>query len=196
MMNTYISILRGINVGGKNKVRMVELRSLYENIGFKNVQSYIQSGNVVFLAKSTKPKHLEAQIVKEIQAAFGYDVSVIVRTLDVWEATVHNNPFTKDTEKEEKFLHVTFLSNSIALASIDTEKIMEKKRPGEEVSFSKKVVYLYCPISYGRTKLNNNFFERKLKTRATTRNWKTTKKLLKMAENLQKLRRKEKTNEK
>jgi len=184
MMNTYISILRGINVGGKNKVRMVELRSLYENIGFKNVQSYIQSGNVVFLTKNIEPKHLESQIVKEIQVAFGYEVSVIVRTLDVWEATVHNNPFTKDTEKEDKFLHVTFLSNPIALERIDTEKIMKKKRPREEVSFSKNAVYLYCPKGYGRTKLNNNFFERKLKTPATTRNWKTTKRLLKMAQGI------------
>jgi len=183
-MNAYISILRGINVSGKNKIRMVELRSLYEKIGFKDVQTDIPSGNVVFSVKSTKPKYLEVQIAKEIQTAFGYKASVIVRTLDVWEATVHNNPFTKDTEKEDKFLHVTFLSNPIALERIDTEKIMKKKRPREEVSFSKNAVYLYCPKGYGRTKLNNNFFERKLKTPATTRNWKTTKRLLKMAQGI------------
>src|SRR5690625_614439 len=112
-MNAYISILRGINVSGKNKIRMVELRSLYEKIGLKDVQADILSCNVVFSAKSTKPKYLEVQIAKEIQTAFGYEVSVIVQTLDVWKTTVHNNPFTRDIKKADKFLNALFLSNQL-----------------------------------------------------------------------------------
>lgn len=184
MMYTYISILRGINVGGKHKIRMEQLRNLYQNLGFKNVQSYIQSGNVVFLAKNDSLKKLEKQILDALKNTFGFEVPIMVKPLNEWKTIIDDNPFAQDTDKEEQFLHVTFLARPILTERINKEKIIAKKRPGEEVAVYQNAVYLYCPIGYGRTKLNNNFFERELKTLATTRNWKTTNRLLRIAQSL------------
>lgn len=88
------------------------------------------------------------------------------------EEIIRNNPLTKDLSKEILFLHVTFLAEVPIL--FDTTGILGKKQGNEEIEFSDNAIYLYCPDGYGRTKLNNNFLESKLKVKATTRNWKTT----------------------
>ncbi len=178
-MTTYISILRGINVSGKRLIKMDALKKMYENLNFDNIQTYVQSGNVVFLSKENDPKKLEKIISSKIKSEFGFDVPVIVLSAKTLEKIIESNPFTKDKLKDVSFLHVTFLADKVA--QLDKESIIEKKLPNEEIRFAPNAVYLYCPDGYGRTKLNNNFLENKLKVTATTRNWKTTNELLKLA---------------
>jgi uncharacterized protein (DUF1697 family) len=180
-MNTYISILRGINVSGQKLIKMDALKKVYENLGFRNVTTYVQSGNVIFSTIVTEPEKLEKMIYSRIEKDFGFEVPVIVLTAEKLKQVVDNNPFVIDPAKDPVFLHVTFLSSKPG--KFDSNAIEEKKQDGEEISFADDVVYLYCPNGYGRTKLNNNFLESKLKVTATTRNWKTANELLKMAVN-------------
>lgn len=178
-MNTYISILRGINVSGQKLIKMDALKKAYENLGFQNVSTYVQSGNVIFSASGTEPEKLEKMIYNQIEKDFGFEVPVMVLTVEKLKQVVDNNPFVIDPAKDPAFLHVTFLSSKPG--KYDSSAIEAKKQDGEEISFTGEAVYLYCPNGYGRTKLNNNFLEAKLKVTATTRNWKTTNELLKMA---------------
>lgn len=176
---TFITILRGINVSGKNIIRMNALQKMFENLGFQNVATYVQSGNVIFTYPVIDTDHLEKKISNQIEKEFGLDVPVIVLTIEELQHIVDNNPFSKDPGRDQKFLHVTFLSATPDSSDIKT--IEDKRQSGEDISFAGKAVYLYCPNGYGKTKLTNNLLERKLKVVATTRNWNTTTELLKMA---------------
>jgi len=178
-MKTYICLLRGINVSGKNIIKMDALKQMFESLGATNVKTYIQSGNVVFQYKDEKPVALETLITSRILADFGFDVPVQVLSSEKLKRIVENNPFLKDSSKDEAFLHLTFLSEPPQ--KIDQEILFSKKTGNEEIVITDAVAYLYCPHGYGGTKLNNNFLENKLKVQATTRNWKTTLKLLEMA---------------
>jgi len=175
----YISLLRGINVSGKNIIKMDVLKSLFENIGAQNVKTYIQSGNVVFEHLEADSKILAKKIAGQIYFDFGMEIPVLVLSKQKLEQVVTNNPFTKDKTKDPTFFHVTFLDDKPIAG--DKETILANKSAVEEIVFSDEAVYLYCPEGYGRTKLNNNFLENKLKVQATTRNWKTTITLLEMA---------------
>ena len=177
-MKTYISILRGINVSGRKIIKMNDLQSLYQGLEFKNITTYIQSGNVIFQYKEVDTKSLEVKIAKQIEITFGFEVPVIVLTIGELQQIVNNNPFLKDVDKKSEFLHVTFLGSTPE--QYNREMIDEKKQPGEELFFTNQAIYLYCPNGYGNTKLNNSFIEKKLKVSATTRNWKTTNELLKI----------------
>ncbi|HEY6976364.1 MAG TPA: DUF1697 domain-containing protein [Chitinophagaceae bacterium] len=180
-MTTYISILRGINVSGQKLIKMDALRKSYEKLGFHNVSTYVQSGNVIFMGKDGfELNKLGQKISRQIEKDFGFDVPVIVLSIDKLKQIIDNNPFLKDPGKEQTFLHVTFLSSKPD--KYDYKTIEEKKQNGEEVFFADNAVYLYCPNGYGNTKLSNSFLETKLKVGATTRNWKTTNELLKMAQ--------------
>ena len=177
-METYISILRGINVGGHKLIKMQALTKLYEDLGFKNVKTYIQSGNVVFQAKQTDSTLLEEMISKKITEIFTFEVPIIV-TLQKEIAKIHkNNPFIYEKNYDTNLLHVTFLSQKPKQA--DIAKITGDFGKDEFI-ISDKAVYLYCPNSYSNSKLTNTFFENKLKVSATTRNWKTTTELLNMS---------------
>ncbi|WP_319501239.1 DUF1697 domain-containing protein [uncultured Draconibacterium sp.] len=178
-MKTYVAILRGINVSGKNKIKMDALKSSFSGLGFEQVQTYIQSGNVVFRYQETNSGNFADLINKQIQKDFGFDVPVLVLDVQELENIVKNNPFAVDGNREAQFLHVTFLKEKPA--NVNEEKITGHVKTGEEFAISDGAVYLYCPHGYGKTKLNNNFFESQLKVSATTRNWKTTLKLLEMA---------------
>lgn len=178
-MATYISILRGINVSGQKSIRMNLLRNMYENLGFRNVRTYVQSGNVVFQSKDFKLGELEEKISGEIERELGFSVLVIVLTLEKFSRIIDHNPLSKDPEKDPTFLHVTFLASKPV--EVDAGQIESRKSDREELIFSEEAIYLYCPDGYGKTKLNNGFLESKLKVTATTRNWTTTKELLKMA---------------
>lgn len=177
-METYISILRGINVSGKNILKMATLKRLFEDLLFQNVITYIQSGNVVFSYKSTDRKELEKLISSRIEEHLGFKVPVIVLTKDELKDYIEKNPFTKS--KNEKFIHFTFLAEQTA--NYNKEIIDNKRSENEEIEISERVVYLYCPNGYGKTKLNNTFLENTLKVTSTTRNFRTTVELLKIAE--------------
>jgi len=184
-VHTYISILRGINVSGQKIIKMEALKELYTRLGFLNCKTYVQSGNVLFQFKNEKTDVLVKLIQNEIKSEFGFDVPVIVMDNIKLERIVKRNPFVKDNLKNPSYMHVTFLSSHPA--DFDESDILNKRAPAEEMMFTKEAVYLYCPNGYGKTKLNNNFLENKLKVRATTRNWKTTNKLLELAKNISNL---------
>ena len=177
-IKTYISILRGINVSGQKPLKMDALKAMYEGLGFINIRTYIQSGNVVFDTSETDRNVLAAKIEEHINRSFGFNVPVIVLDPDLLRSIIEKNPLTKADEKEEKFIYVTFLADRPA--DIDREGIETSKLDSEEIHITNHAVYVYCPAGYGKSKLSNNFLERKLKTKATTRNWKTTLELLKM----------------
>jgi uncharacterized protein (DUF1697 family) len=181
-MTTYISLLRGINVSGQKLIKMDALRKSYENLDFHNVTTYLQSGNVIFTGKDTRPDELAQTITRQIEKDFGFDVLVIVLFIDKLKQIIDSNPFVKNNNKDKNFLHVTFLSSKPL--KFDMNAIEEKKLNGEEIIISDNAVYLYCPNGYGKSKLSNSFLEIKLKVGGTTRNWKTTNQLLKIAQQI------------
>jgi uncharacterized protein (DUF1697 family) len=173
-MAVYLSILRGINVSGQKKILMAELKKLYEELGFKNVKTFIQSGNVVFESKSDTK--LAKKIEQKISEQYNFDVPVIIRTTEEMQQVINANPFLKQKNIDTTKLHVTYLSGIPQQEHI-TKANTYAYEPDQFI-ISGKEVYLYCPNGYGNTKLTNNFFENKLKVTATTRNWKTTNELL------------------
>lgn len=181
-MVTYISLLKGINVGGKNLIKMADLRKSYENLGFQNIRTYLQSGNVLFTVKETELKELEQKISLQIKRDFGFEILVIALTPDKLTQVIHNNLFLKDPDKEPDFFYVSFLNANPDLS--EKKAIEDKIQNREEIGFTDSAIYLYCPDGYGKTKLTNSFLEKKLKVGATTRNWKTTIELLKIAQEL------------
>lgn len=181
IMNTYIAILRGINVSGAKPIKMDELRLTFQKQGFENVATYIQSGNVVFTAAETETSKMKSKIYVAIKTDFGFDVPVIVLSAAELQTITENNRLNDGT-RDEAFLHVTFLAENPA--AFNFSDIEAKKQDEEEIIISGKVVYLFCPHGYGKTKLTNTFLESKLKVSATTRNWKTCGELLRIAEEI------------
>ena len=173
-MKIHISILRGINVSGQKKIKMADLKALYEQLGFKNVQTYIQSGNVVFERDETNPKKLEQLIFDGIKKQYGFEVPNLILSPTEVEDALNKNPF-KDIDK----MYFTFLADIPTKENI--EKLYTYNFEEEYYELIGKVVYFHCPNGAGRAKMSNNFFESKLKVMATSRNLNTTKKLLEMA---------------
>jgi uncharacterized protein (DUF1697 family) len=182
MIITYISILRGINVSGYRMIRMDALRQLIEDLGFNNIQTYIQSGNVVFQTNKAKSQDLEKKIADKITESFGFNVPVIVKEYLEIKQIVTDNPFLKDKTKDVSHLHITFLSARPEQEKSD--KLNEGAFQPDEFRLTDKVIYLYCPKGYSNSKLTNSFLESKLKVTATTRNWKTVNALINVAEKM------------
>ncbi len=179
-MQTYISILRSINVGGQKKIKMDDLKTLFEGLKFKNVITYIRSGNVIFKPDSKESiQNLANKIEKAISKKFQFDVPVIIRTIDELKSVVAHNPFIKVKNMNTDKLHVTFLFSEQSPAKIESIKKLDYLP--DKFIITGIEAYLYCPNGYGGTKLSNNFFENKLDVRATTRNWKTVNKLVELS---------------
>lgn len=176
-MYRYISLIRGINVGGKT-LRMDKLKTIYESLGFSDIETYIQSGNVLFSTQDTDTVRLQSVIEGAIKAESGLDVSVLVLTPAELIGILGNNPFIRAGITDTKKMHVTLLSGEPG--EVNKNKIDPAGYGPDKFIISGKSVYLYCPEGYGRTKLTNNFWESKLKLRATTRNWNTMNKLYEM----------------
>lgn len=177
-MTKYIAILRGINVGTGRKVPMADLKKRCESLGLKQVQTYIQSGNLVFeLAKPEPVPELEERMQTAFTETFGFDIPVLVRTADEWMEACDQNPFLKENVDIER-LHLTCLKempSSELLKKMGTVQYL----PDRYVIVGRNV-YVFCAAGYGTSRLVNTFFESKLKTPATTRNWKTVMKLFEM----------------
>ena len=178
-METYITMLRGINVSGQKKIKMSDFKIHLQELNFIDVQTYIQSGNAVFKNMKGSSKALETKITKMILKEYGFEVSVIVKSREEITDVLDNNPFVKDKDLDR--LYVTFLSEEPS--SVNLQKLKGIDHSPEEYVLKKKTIYLYSPYGYGRAKMNNNFFENKLKVAATTRNWKTVNKLADMVTN-------------
>lgn len=177
-METYIALLRGINVGGNNKLPMKELRQLLTDKGFADVQSYIQSGNVVF---RHAPADLDviAQATRDaIMAQFGFQPAVMVLEANALQAAAAENPFPAG-EAEPKTLHLYFLA--AAPPAPDLDALDQLKTETESFALIDDVFYLYAPDGIGRSKLAEQV-ERRLGVAATARNWRTVSKLLDMVQ--------------
>jgi uncharacterized protein (DUF1697 family) len=179
MAITYIALLRGINVSGSNIIKMTELKQLFLELGFSNVNTYIQSGNVIFETNLEEPDKIEQQIKDAINRTFVYKVNVLVLTKNSLETIFASNPFLQKSDIDISKLHVTLLSNEPLSEGI--EQINEMTKNQDEFEIVDNCIYLYCPNGYGNTKLNNNLFEKKLKVSATTRNWNTISKLVELS---------------
>lgn len=177
-MHKYISLIRGINVGGK-VLKMDKLKSIYESLGLDDVQTYIQSGNVFFNTTNKDKIQLKISIEGAIKEANSLDVSVTIIEPDELNSIIENNPLIKSGLDDTSVMHVTLLSDKPDEANIS--KINPTQYEPDRFIIIGKAIYLYCPNGYGRTKLTNNFFESKLKIRATTRNWNTINKLYEIA---------------
>lgn len=171
----YISLLRGINVSGQKKILMQDLRALYEGLGFKEVSTYIQSGNVVFSTKKAKASSLEKKIAAAISKAYDFEVPVMVLEKDEWSYLQQNNPFQEKQLEYPKALHCTILEKAPSQEGLD--RLADYSFLPDEFVVDGRYIYIFCPNGYGRTKITNNFFESKLKLRATSRNWRSVHKI-------------------
>ena len=169
-------MLRGINVSGQKKIRMADLRSLYETLGLKNVQSYLQSGNVVFDSDEQDATKLRKLIESQIETTYGFSVPVLIRTGDNFKRVIENHPFA---EEEAIRVLVTFLYERPEKSRLEDLSHYEDKV--DQFALGEQEIFLFCPGGYGRTKLSNTFFEKKLDVVATTRNWKSVNALYHMA---------------
>jgi uncharacterized protein (DUF1697 family) len=174
---SYVALLRGINLGARNKLAMGDLRALVEGVGSQDVQTYVQSGNVVFESSAAAAK-LERELAQAIRHAHGLDVPVLVRSSAQLDTIVKRNPFVK-AGADEKSLHVTFLAGKPKRELV--KALDPSASPPDELRVAGREVYLLCPKGYGRSKLSNAFFEKRLGEVATTRNWRTVTTLAELA---------------
>lgn len=174
----YISLLRGINVSGQKKILMKDLQKLYEDAGFTNVITYIQSGNVIFESKEKSKEKIKTKIEKAIEKMYGFDVIVFVCEPDFINKTIVKNPYVKQKDFDPKKMYVSILSGVPEKSKIQE---LEKVKSGDdEFTINKDVIYLYLVGGAGKTKFSNNIIENKLKLDATTRNWNTMNVLMEL----------------
>jgi uncharacterized protein (DUF1697 family) len=178
-MNRKIAILRGINVGGKRKILMDDLKALCEKLGLENVRTYIQSGNLIFTSETINSE-LENNLEKAITDKFGFDVPVIVRSSEELQTSIDKNPFF-DGDADIDRLHLTFLKEKPTKEN--EEKTLTYNYAPDKFKIDGRNVFIFCTGKYHKSKLTNAFFEKKLNTGATTRNWKTVLKLYDLSKN-------------
>lgn len=176
---TFVALLRGVNVAGRNRVSMPELRSALDSLGLEDVVTYIQSGNVVFRSRTGGAEKLAAAIEGAIAETFGIAVVVMLRTPAELAKVGAGNPFLRAGADPSK-LHVIFLGGRPApkaAAQLDPER-----SPLDEFRLDGREVYLHLPNGFGRSKLTVDYFERRLGVAGTARNWKTLGKLIALTE--------------
>jgi uncharacterized protein (DUF1697 family) len=197
-MKTYVALLRAVNVSGRNRIPMAELRRVLGGLGLTGVETYLQSGNVVFDAEGDGPaagsaQRLATAIEVRIERDLGPRVGVLVVPADVFARVVGASPFAGAADVDEQWLHATFLLGSAAEPDFGAApaaafsaaqeaafgRLSLPAAAGERAAFvgspalAVPVIYPQLPHGYGRTKLSNGYFERSLGAAATTRNWRT-----------------------
>ncbi len=180
----YVALLRGINVGGKNMIKMETLRSLVTSLGFENVKSYINSGNLIFDFRSPRvgkgvshDAALAAKIHDAIKTEFGLDISVMVRSMAEIGDLIKNNPFEGQFESD-KYLHLFFLDSE--LSNEQERLLMENSSENERFAISGRSIYCCLKISILDSLVGKGFIDKKLKVAATGRNWRTVTKIAEM----------------
>ncbi len=177
-MTTCVSLFRGINVGGHQAVRMDELKDLHASLGFKDVVTYIQSGNVVFSSDDADLAQLPKDIEDGFAQKFGFRVQVMVRTAAEFREIMENNPFQNQSMREPKWVIVLFLATRPDRTALED---LQKAYAGpEEFYLTGQELYVYYANGIGRSKLTLSLLEKKLKTQGTARNWNTILQLQKM----------------
>lgn len=177
-MTAYLSLFRGLNVGGNHQVKMNALKALHESLGFADVLPYIQSGNVVFQSDDADVAAIQARIADAFATTFGFRSDVFVRTLAELQAIMASNPFQGQPEKASNRLLVMFLAARPDAAAQDA--LRESYAGPEEFFIIGQELYIYYPDGMGRSKFTGSFIEKKLKTTGTARNWNTVLQLEQM----------------
>jgi uncharacterized protein (DUF1697 family) len=178
-MTTHLALLRGINVSGHNMMKMEALKTMLENIGFQNVRTYLQSGNV-FVDSEEDAAKVGFMIKQEIFKVFGHEVPTIVITKEDLELCFKNNPFLKEKDADTKKLYVAFVSIALKKESINDLKISQFKP--DEASIDGKRIFIKYAVGAGKTRFDQKYIEKKLNVISTIRNWNTVTNLLKMYE--------------
>lgn len=177
-MTKHLALLRGINVSGHNMIKMDALKKMLENMGFQNVETYIQSGNVFVDSEEEHPATVGFKIKQEIARVFGYDVPVVMVTKSELELCFKNNPYLKEKDCDTKKLYVAFISKELSPLAINDLKISNFKP--DEAAIDSCRIYIKYAVGAGKTKLDQKYIEKKLNVVATMRNWNTVSKLLEM----------------
>ena len=180
-MKICIALLRGINVGGKNLLPMKELLAMLGDLGARNIKTYIQSGNAVFVSKDKNTSQLANQIRAEIKKRRGFDPHVLLLEFEDMERVIQHNPFPAEAEADPKALHAGFLA--AAPERPDLKTLESLKSDSERFRLIGKVFYLFAPEGVGRSKLAAKA-ERLLGVPMTDRNWRTVVTLWQMAQEL------------
>jgi uncharacterized protein (DUF1697 family) len=183
MMTVIISMLRGINVGGHNIVKMDALRALYESLKLRDARTYVQSGNVVFRSGESDPTKLAKRIQGAIEREFGFRPEIILRTAAELRAVVARNPFANRRDVLPGKLLVTFLATEPAAGVSDGLRKIDMAP--EELRVDERHLYIYYPNGMARPRVAWTTIERTLKVSGTGRNWNTVTRLLEMAEGLE-----------
>lgn len=170
-MNTYVALLRGINVSGHKLIKMADLKIHLEELKFKTIKTYIQSGNIIFETSSADTDKLAKKITQKIKEKYGFDVPVIVLSMNNLNEIIDNNKFLNNVEKPIDRIYITILDKHPT--DSDINKLKSVDYTPEEFILHQNFIYLYFPEGYANAKLSTNFFEKQLKVKATTRNWKT-----------------------
>ncbi len=178
-MGTYVAMLRSINVGGRNRVAMADLRALVTSLGFADVATYLQSGNVVCSGRGG-PRAVARTIAGGIEETFGMAVPVVVRTDRELAGILGASPLAH-LEDDPKKLHVTFLDRVPDADRVHALESEAARFAPERVVVVGPDAFLHCPGGYGETPLTNAFLERRLGVTATTRNWRTVEALAGLA---------------
>lgn len=174
-MDIHVALLRGINLAGKNRLPMKDLAAMFTDAGCTSVATYIQSGNVVFDASPALARRIPDRIEKAIADRFGYRIPVVTRTAGELRKVVRGNPFLR-AGADAGTLHVAFLADSPAVARV---KALDPDRsPPDAFVVRGREIYLHCPNGFARTKLTNAYFDSKLSTMTTVRNWRTVETLV------------------
>jgi len=179
-MTTHLALLRGINVSGHNMIKMDALKAALENIGFQNVQTYIQSGNVFVDTEEENAAAVGFKIKQEIFKVFGHEVPTVVIGKSDLESCFKNNPFLKEKELDIKKIYVAFLSIPQRSESINDLKMSQVKP--DEASIDESRIYIKYAVGAGKTRFDQKYIEKKLNVTATIRNWNTVTQLLKIYE--------------
>ncbi|MBI4291068.1 MAG: DUF1697 domain-containing protein [Betaproteobacteria bacterium] len=179
-MTTFVALLRGINVSGRNMIRMADLQQSFAALKLDNVQTYLQSGNVLFSTGRTDAAALAATIKDRIADDLGHNVEVRVLTAKELANIASSNPLWPRLGADEKLFHGTFLFRRISQTAFRNLKL--PAQGGEQAVLVGQTILLFCPHRYGKTKLNNGFFEKALSIHATTRNWRTVLALRELCE--------------
>lgn len=177
-MKKYVAFLRGINVGGKNKVKMETLREVFSALGFENVKTYINSGNVIFQTAKTGDKNLAAKIETAIEKEFGLKIKTMVRLIDEIENIIENNPFAGEFEND-KDLHVFFLDEEIS--DEKREQLLSNNSETEKFAACGREIFYLSRVNFSDSLMSKDYIGKKLKVSATARNWRTVNKILEMA---------------
>jgi uncharacterized protein (DUF1697 family) len=179
-MPIYVSMLRGINVGAHKRIKMEQLRTSFATLGFEQVKTYIQSGNVIFKTTKLSPELLSRKIEERILSNFGFPVSVVSRTAAEMANAIESNPFLKKRGIDQDKLHIMFLSD--APTALALTKLAALTAAPDQSRCLGKEIYLYLPNGAGKSSLMRSSLDRVLSVVTTTRNWRTVNTLHKMCQ--------------